>query len=344
MTSANPASAGWLYGPWPDLLLGCGVLYLGVSIVATSYGSGFSAGLPALVAPLIILLVSMPHYGATLLRVYEQRQDRRAYVIFSIYITAALLLAFVYGLFDAGFASLLATIYLTWSPWHYTGQNYGIGMLLLRRRGADPGSLEKRLLYSSFVLSFLMIAVVLHSQGTTAIDPGGIRYEESSVRFRSLGIDPAWLGVLVPLLATLQLAAGTGWAALALRRAGSRAVAPTAILLLTQSLWFSAPALARWADLGAGSEILDWNARPDFFIFIAGAHAAQYLWVTSYFERARRGWHGQGRHFLKVAAAGCAVWMLPVVLLAPGSFGRLEYGAGLALLIASIVNSSSRPR
>ena len=104
-------------------MLGCGVLYLGVSIVAASYGSGFSAGLPDLVAPLIILLLSMPHCGATLVRVYEQHQDRRAYVVFSLYVTATLGLAFVYGLFDAGFASLLATVYLTWSPWHYTGQN-----------------------------------------------------------------------------------------------------------------------------------------------------------------------------------------------------------------------------
>lgn len=338
MATAEPQSSRWLYGPWTDLLLGCGLLYLGISIVAAGFGSGFSASLPDTLAPLIILLVSMPHYGATLVRVYEHREARRRYVIFSVYLTAALVLLFFYGIFDAGFASLMATLYLTWSPWHYTGQNYGIGVMLLRRRGADPSPLEKRILYAAFFFSFLLIALVLHSPDSRAVDPGGIRYDQSSVRFRSIGIDAAWLEILVPLVAALQLVAAVAWGGLALRRSHARAIAPSAILLLTQMLWFSAPALARHYGLGAGSEILDWNSRPEFFVFIAGGHAAQYLWVTSYYARAGQSWHGQPRHFLKVAAAGCAVWTLPVVLLAPGSFGRVEYGAGLALLLSSAVN------
>lgn len=338
MATAEPRSSRWLYGPWPDLLLGCGLLYLGVSIVAAGFGSGFSAALPGILAPLIILLVSLPHYGATLVRVYEHRENRRSYIVFSVYLTAALVLLFLYGVFDSGFASVMATIYLTWSPWHYTGQNYGIGVMLLRRRGADPPPLEKRIFYTAFLFSYLLIALAMHSPDSTAVDPGGIRYGESSVRFRSIGIDADWLAVLIPLLATLQLAAAIGWAGLALRRGQGRAIAPSAVLLLTQTLWFSGPALARYYGLGVGSEILDWNSRPDFFVFIAGAHAVQYLWVTSYYARASRGWHGQTRHFFKVAAAGCAVWTLPVILLAPGSFGRIEYGAGLALLLSSAVN------
>ncbi|HIC68618.1 MAG TPA: hypothetical protein EYO90_03705, partial [Candidatus Latescibacteria bacterium] len=174
MATAEPRSSRWLYGPWPDLLLGCGLLYLGVSIVAAGFGSGFSAALPGILAPLIILLVSLPHYGATLVRVYEHRENRRSYIVFSVYLTAALVLLFLYGVFDSGFASVMATIYLTWSPWHYTGQNYGIGVMLLRRRGADPPPLEKRIFYTAFLFSYLLIALAMHSPDSTAVDPGGI--------------------------------------------------------------------------------------------------------------------------------------------------------------------------
>ena len=77
----------------------------------------------------------MPHYGGTLVRVYDQRKDRRAYAIFSVWATALLAALFVWGAFSTLVASVLFTIYITWSPWHYTGQNYGLAVMFLRRSG-----------------------------------------------------------------------------------------------------------------------------------------------------------------------------------------------------------------
>ena len=55
----------------------------------------FGAQIRALQAPyflpLLVMLVAMPHYGATLVRVYESRDDRRAYTIFSVWATLLLL-------------------------------------------------------------------------------------------------------------------------------------------------------------------------------------------------------------------------------------------------------------
>jgi len=63
----TPSSSPWLFGPVPDLLLGCGLLYwvlFGASLVA---GTELRTVQAHYVFPALILLLSGPHYGATLL-------------------------------------------------------------------------------------------------------------------------------------------------------------------------------------------------------------------------------------------------------------------------------------
>ena len=97
--------------------------------------------MPSSVPALLIMGFVMPHYGGTLRRVYEQRADRRAYTIFSVWATLAIFALFVVGIHSAYVGAIMVTVYLTWSPWHYTGQNYGLAVMFLRRRGVsvEPG-------------------------------------------------------------------------------------------------------------------------------------------------------------------------------------------------------------
>ena len=81
MTAAAPVgSAGnrWLFGPIPDLALGCGLLYWLVFAAFATGGLALLQGIPEAALALLALVFVMPHYGGTLLRVYEQRADRRA--------------------------------------------------------------------------------------------------------------------------------------------------------------------------------------------------------------------------------------------------------------------------
>ena len=77
---------------------------------------------------------------------------------------------------------------------------------------------------------------------------------------------------------------------------------------------------------------------PYGFVWIATAHAVQYLWVTSYFARTS----GSDARLLpylgKAALAGYAIWTVPALIFAPGLLGRLPYESGLALLVAAMVN------
>ena len=339
MAATAPSASGkWLFGPVPDLLFGCGLLYVLLCGAALVAGPSLRAAQPALLFPALVLLLSMPHYGATLVRVYDQRESRRAYVFFSVWATLAVALAFVAGTRSTLVASAMLTIYLTWSPWHYTGQNYGLAVMFLGRAGVAPPPATKRLLYASFLLSYALTFLVMHSADgipNYGTDGGGPLVKFS---FVPLGIGARWLGVLVPVLASAYVVT-LGAAFVRLAR-GSRAadLLPAAALALTQALWFTLPFGVRFLALRSGAEPIDWTFRGYYLYWIVLGHAVQYLWVTAYYARKSGEWSGALPYAGKIVAAGVALWTLPIVAFAPGRLGDLGYHAGLGLLLASAIN------
>ena len=65
---------------------------------------------------------------ATLYRAYHNESDFQKYRLFTIHITGLVLLTVILTHFWYGLLPWVFTLYLTWSPWHYTGQNYGLFM------------------------------------------------------------------------------------------------------------------------------------------------------------------------------------------------------------------------
>src|SRR4030095_6642010 len=99
------------------------------------------------------MLVNAPHYGATVLRVYGNCGDRARERFFVLHAPLALAIVSAGASRSVWLASALITIYLTWSPWHFAGQNYGLALMFLRRRGVEVDAHAKRFFYLSFVLS-----------------------------------------------------------------------------------------------------------------------------------------------------------------------------------------------
>lgn len=90
-TDASHVPEAWLYGRNVDLLVGCGLGYLLLIPPLLYYGLVTSTSdWPVLFIVAASMLLNAPHYGATLLRVYDQREERRRYAFFAIYVTAAL--------------------------------------------------------------------------------------------------------------------------------------------------------------------------------------------------------------------------------------------------------------
>jgi len=339
MGGSDGGRAGWVFGPAPDLLFGCGGLYVCVLLAFVVGGAGLREAEAVWLGPLLVLIVGAPHYGATILRVYEHRADRRAYVLFSLYATLAIAAAFVVALWDRRVAIVLVTLYLTWSPWHYTGQNYGLAVMFLRRGGVSISPAPKRLLYASFLLSFAMTVLIFHGIDS-APDPEFA--SGPSDLFASIGIPRSVTDVAFPLcfagsLLTLAAAGVLFWR----QGASLRALAPAAAMTALQGVWFTLPFAIRHWNVGVEAEPLRWSLRTYYFFWIAVGHSAQYIWITSYYARRSEHWPGRGgavRYFAKILVAGTAVWTLPVILFDPSRIGMLPNTAGLSLLVASAVN------
>jgi tetratricopeptide (TPR) repeat protein len=327
-------------------LFGCGLLYVAVFVGFTVGGASLREAQPSWLFAFVVLALSVPHYGATLVRAYEKRADRHAYALFTVGATILVALAFLAGVRWAAFGSILFTLYLTWSPWHYTGQNYGISLMFLRRLGIDVDPRLKRWIHASFVLSFALAAVIMHgAKGADAAVPGAYLSVQAQVAmFRSLGIPAALTAWLVPALAVAYVVAVVASGAELLRRAPARTLLPFGTLLLSQALWFPLPFLAQYGGSGGPFDPLNPQFAVFYALWIALAHATQYLWITAYYARTGGG-DGKLRFYAKALAAGSAAFLVPWLFVAPGSLGRLAQADGLlapagasALVLLAVVN------
>ena len=335
MSATAKAPSRWLFGPGPDLLLGCGLGYVIAFAVLCFYGAQVRNATAAGLIPFLTLVVGAPHYGATLLRVYARRQDRRAYALFAVYVTALLGLAFAASTRSAWLGSLLLTVYLTWSPWHYTGQNYGLAVMFLRRRGVGLEPALKRCLYASFALSYAVTAIAMHTQHASAAYAPSL-YQ--GYHMLNLGIPRSVTLVAIPILGVGYRATLATAAVVLLRRASARDLAPAFLLALTQALWFSIPVATRTWGLLQDVEPLSSQYSIYYFFWAALGHSIQYVWVASYFARSAPDFGGLGRYLWKALFAGAALWTVPALVFAPGLLGRIPFDAGLGALVASVVN------
>jgi tetratricopeptide (TPR) repeat protein len=300
-------------------------------------GDAVERALPAGLMPLAMLALNAPHLGAALLRVYEREEDRRRYRYFAFHATLAIAMLFASGLAYAPLGSLLLTFYLTIVPWHFSGQNYGIALVFLRRRGIEPEPRERRSLYLAFALPYAMTFLGLHGGGVGSVapvDPSGTAYHflklpvpEAFVEWSLLGVSIAWFAALFDVGARLTA------------RAPLAALAPAAAVLGSQALWFAVPLLLCFAP--GGRELFGpySEARHAYTtLWISLAHSAQYLWITSYFAARRAPAEGRARFARKALLAGSALYGIPLVLLSPSVFGRVPYDAGLLAMLAGALN------
>lgn len=328
MNNSTATSQRWLYGPGPDLWLGCGLGYALVFVALTAFGSQIQAVLPLAMMPILTLALSVPHYGSTLLRVYEQRSDREKYKVFSVYLTVLVWALFVAGVYSNTAGSMLITLYLMWSPWHYMGQNYGIALMFLGRRGVKINGHIKRLLHLSFLTSFLLALIEMQSLPST-----GNHYRVMTLELPDTVRDFAFV-----ITGTVYLYASVTAYGRLLKIATVKELLPTIMLTLTQALWFLVPLVAIRMNIFQESVSLSIDTAVYAFFWIAIGHAVQYLWITAYYARKDKRTALTSVFLGKALFAGAMIWVIPGLLFAPGALGRLPYDAGFALLIAAAVN------
>ena len=288
----------WIYNPWLDLIVGCGAWSLPLLLIAYAVLAS-SARTWSILFYGLAIFCNYPHYMATIYRAYHRAEDFEKYRIFTVHTTVLVVLTLVVSHYWVSLLPWIFTIYLTWSPWHYSGQNYGLFMMFARRAGAKPDKRTRSALYGAFIVSYLVLFLGFHTGPST--DP----------LFVSIGI-PAivsrWEQII--LLAAFVLFSLFGLFRLA-RQTGLKPLLPSFTLFSSQFLWFLLPAaisLFKHLDIP--------QSRYSNGV-LAVMHSAQYLWITSYYarreavsegEKTQRNWRPVA-YFAVLVAGGIALFI-----------------------------------
>lgn len=325
----------WLHGRFSDLGFGAGLVYLPVFLLLAL---GLFPKVPARFLPLVVLAFSTPHIGATLLRAYERDEDRRAYRFFTVYATVAIATAFGVGLYVPLVGSIMITLYFTVVPWHFTGQNFGIALIFLRRGGIEVSPALRRFVYLACSLPFALWILAIHGEQQGLIGYAPLNTIGTAYEFISLQI-PGF--VQAPLMgiafgAYLYVLGECG-----VRLAGRgvfRAAFPALVLLLVQGLWFAAPVLGRFIYDDAQMGPLSGSRAAYTFVWISMTHGIQYLWVTTYYAKRQQPETATSLYLVKALFAGSAIYGLPLLVMTPALLGSLSYTGGLYLMVAGALN------
>jgi tetratricopeptide (TPR) repeat protein len=294
--SSAPAPGGpWIYRPWLDLLVGCGAWSAPLLAIAAwltaSHTYGWTVGFY-----LLAVIFNYPHFMATIYRAYHTREDFEKYKFFTLHLTLLIVLTGILLHTSYRLLPWVFTLYICWSPWHYTGQNYGIMMMFARRAGAKVTAAQRRWLYAAFIASYLMLLASFETGGSN---------------------DPLIISIGLPAKFTLplRLALGAAFAIFAfiafrplVRGSSVRAMAAPLTLVFTQFLWFVLPTLL---ELRAAYQIPQTRYSSGI---LAVLHSAQYIWITSYYQQREARAAGQSgwrmiAYFLTLIAGGIALFI-----------------------------------
>jgi len=285
----------WVYRPAIDLIIGCGAwsapLLLLAFFASNAHSQAWTIGFY-----FVALLFNYPHFMATVYRAYHTHTEFAKYRVFTVHVALLLLAAGVVAHLWYPLLPWIFTLYIFWSPWHYTGQNFGLLMMFTRRSGIAPTTLERRALRFAFVASFILLMLSFNTGAST--DP----------MILSLGL-PAKITLPVRGVLAAFFILATVWTfASLLRRTNFKAALPAMLLALTQFLWFLLPAIA---ELATGRDVPQTRYSSGI---LAVLHSTQYLWITSYYQRREARASGNvnwkfSTYLLTLVAGGIALFI-----------------------------------
>jgi hypothetical protein len=178
------------------LLIGGGLSLLATLVIVLVPGIArpADAGLMAWV----ILLSNSAHFAASSTRLYARPGVSRAMPWLAIALPFVFAGVFAVGLaWPTSLAPALETLYLTWSPYHYAAQAYGIAIYYAHRAGVRTSGADRNALYYVALIPFLYML----ARGITKHFPASAGPLPSSAHpFGGIGGLLAMTGLLAPLV------------------------------------------------------------------------------------------------------------------------------------------------
>jgi Flp pilus assembly protein TadD len=303
----------WIQSPPIDLIVGCGGWSLPLLILPYVLGGNPQAG--ALAFSTLSVAVNGPHYMATIYRAYRTREDFARYRVRTLYCTLFLVAALIAAHGFYRIVPWLMTIYLTWSPWHYMGQNFGLMMMFVHRNELKIDRRDRNVLWMSFVASYLLIFLFFHTGPSTTFFWISIGFPPSVLNTLRIPLMLVFFAGALPLGKLIRQSRAKRNSA---RSAWNPMLAPLT-LYVTQFLWAVLPSALVFLK-GSGVPEVAYSVS-----MLAVMHCAQYVWITNYYARREAKaesteWHWQ-RYFAILVIGGVALF-IPGPWLASYVLGR----------------------
>lgn len=146
-------------------------LFIGAawSIVATAIllaRPQWVAGMSLEALTLLVLLINSAHFAASTVRLYSEPKNftKFPFVTMLLPLLAIAVLA-ICLVAPVALGRHLQALYLTWSPYHYAAQTYGLVVMYCYRSGQQLTPFEKRLIWWTCLLPFLRAFLGAPSSG-----------------------------------------------------------------------------------------------------------------------------------------------------------------------------------
>jgi hypothetical protein len=280
-------------------------------------GDGLSGGFSATTIATCTLLSTSAHFAASTVRLYTKKDAHERHAFLSSVVPILLLLLLPIGLLFADLIGAhIQALYLTWSPYHYAAQSYGLTVMYCYRSGLAISPLEKRWLRRVCMLPFLFI--VLYGKGC------GLDWLLSEA-FRAGLPAPVLAGLragyaIFPALSFVAPVVAFFWVA---RRHNRFPPLIAPLLVLTNAVWwFLLPPL-------------------DAFVWATVFHGLQYMAITVLFHvRDRLAAPGNSDGWVRHASrfyGACLALGYGLFVCLPHAYTSLGFGAVESLLIVTAV-------
>lgn len=201
--------------------------------------------------PYFFLLSNSAHFAASTVRLYTKPGTYQSLPFVTMALPLVTITILTVCMFQAGtWGSQLTSLYLTWSPFHYAAQAYGLAVMYCYRSGCLLSAANKKLLWWVSMLPFIYNFVVSANVGLHWIDVGGWLYHPSALMALH------WFQIAMPLVASGAIV----YLFWRVWRSESRSMPLISILILITNgvWWFLLPPLQAfvWATIFHGIQYL----------------------------------------------------------------------------------------
>ena len=158
--------------PFDSLVVGGG-LSLAVTAYLLAGGLGLASARLQAQLPLLILLSNSAHFAASTIRLYTRPNGFASFPFLTMVLPLVSIAVLTAAVLDPGFLGRnLQQLYLTWSPYHYAAQAYGLTLMYAYRSGSTLSAAEKLWLRLSCLSPFLFAFVSASEAGLGWLVPG----------------------------------------------------------------------------------------------------------------------------------------------------------------------------